>query len=189
MNNLVVLIMTFKLNKEINSSNYLPKVCQKLGNKTMIEITIENALKLNPELVIVYVSKNNIQCINKILKHTSYSSMISYCVLDNEISSSQKQKLSLASKCFANKNILAIPGNAPLLTSRSLFRIISSNNDIKLMDNLFYLKKENLNIIDIISDLPNVKFDIPEYELRLVETKSDLKEVEKIYENKNDKIY
>ncbi len=180
MNNLIVLIMTFKLNKEIISSRYLPKVCHRIGDKTMIEIAIENALKLNPKMIILYVSKNNIVCLNKLLKHTNYSKMISFCILDNE--KNGPQRLSLACKCYKDKNVLIMPGNAPLLSWKTLYRIVSNNVDIKILDNLFYLKKENLNIIDIMPNLPNVNFNIPEKELMLVETRAELEEAEKLFE-------
>lgn len=183
MNNLTVLIMTFKLNQEVKSSKYLPKVCHKIGDKTMIEIAIETALKLNPKLIILYVSKNNIQCINKVLKHTYYAKNLSYCILDNQLNG--VQKLSLAHNCYEGGNILVIPGNAPLLNSRTLYRIVSENKDVKILDNLFYLKKENLNIIDIMPNLPNVNLNIALDELKLVETKSDLEDIEKIFDKKN----
>jgi bifunctional N-acetylglucosamine-1-phosphate-uridyltransferase/glucosamine-1-phosphate-acetyltransferase GlmU-like protein len=182
MENLTILIMTFKLNQEIKSSKYLPKVCHKIGDKTMIEIVLETALKINPKNIILYVSKNNVQCINKVLKHTYYAKYISYCILDNELNG--EQKLSLAHNCYESENVLVIPGNAPLLNSRTLYRIIAENKDIKILDNLFYLKKENLNIIDIMPNLPNVGFDIPKQELRLVETKSDLEDIQKLFEDK-----
>ena len=113
---LSILILTFDLDQEIKPAKFLPKVCHKVGEKTMIEIAIETSLKLNPTKLVVYVSKNNIECINKTLKHNNYSKLVNYCILDNELNG--KRKLSIGQQCFENKNVLLIPGNSPLLSSK-----------------------------------------------------------------------
>ena len=73
MKDLYVLILTFSLDQDVKPPKFLPKVCHKIQEKTMIEIVIENALKLNPKNIIIYVNKNNIECINKTLKHADYA--------------------------------------------------------------------------------------------------------------------
>ena len=45
---LTILVLTFDLTQEIRPARYLPKVCHKVFQKTMIEIVIENCLHLNP---------------------------------------------------------------------------------------------------------------------------------------------
>jgi bifunctional N-acetylglucosamine-1-phosphate-uridyltransferase/glucosamine-1-phosphate-acetyltransferase GlmU-like protein len=166
---LTVIIMTFMLHQEVKPAKFLPKVCHKVNGKSMIEIAIETSLKLNPTNIILYVSKNNIECINKILKHNDYFKLISFCILDNE---KEKRRMS-ASKCFANKNVLVIPGNCPLLTYKSLYKLVSENQTVKIKNNLFYLRMENLSQIDSIDKLPETHI-IPENELKQVETKADL---------------
>lgn len=177
---LVVIILTFNLTEEVRPAKFLPKVCHKIEDKTMIEIAVENSLKLNPSKIILYVSKNNIQCINKTLKHQDYSKSIFFCIFDNELNG--PRKLSIGKRCFENKNILFIPGNSPLLSTKTMFRMISENKNIKIEDNLFYLKKDSLNLLDKITEKSD--FLISNLELKQVETKADLDEVIKIFEDK-----
>lgn len=184
---LTILILTFDLTQEIRPARYLPKVCHKIFDKTMIEIAINTCLRLNPTKIILYVSKNNIECINKTLKHMDYSKLISYCILDNDLNG--KRRLSIGEHCFNGKNILTVPGNSPLLTTKTLFRMISENRDIKLHDSLFYLKKENSDKLDKINEMPVTKdFLIPENETKRVEFKSDLDFVVQIIEERNKKL-
>lgn len=184
---LTILILTFDLTQEIRPARFLPKVCHKIFDKTMIEIAIETCLRLNPTKIILYVSKNNIECINKTLKHMDYSKMLSYCILDNELNG--KRRLSIGAHCFHNKNILVIPGNSPLLTTKTLFRMISENRDIKIYDSLFYLRKENFHKLDKINEMPVTEdFIISDVELKRVEMKSDLDYViQKMTEMRNKK--
>ena len=183
---LVVIILTFNLTEEVRPARFLPKVCHKIEDKTMIEIAVENCLKLNPAKIILYVSKNNIQCINKTLKHQDYSKTISFCIFDNELNG--PRKLSIGKTCFEDKNVLFIPGNTPLLSTKTMFRMISENKNIKIADNLFYLKKESLNLLDSITDVPKSDFLISNVELKNVETKGDLDEVTKVFENKKSRF-
>ena len=186
MKDLIVIILTFNLDEEVKPARYLPKVCHKIEDKTMIEISIENCLRLNPIKIILYVSKNNIQCINKVLKHANYSKVISFCIFDNELNG--VRKLSVGQKCFSNKNILIIPGNAPLLSTKTLFRMISDNKNVKIKNNLFYLKNESLKLLDSITDIKPSDFMVPEMELKQVETKDDLNEVEQEVKQKKKRM-
>lgn len=183
---LVVIILTFNLTEEVRPAKFLPKVCHKIEDKTMIEIAVENCLKINPSKIILYVSKNNIQCINKTLKHKDYSKNISFCIFDNELNGIRK--LSIGKCCFENKNILVIPGNSPLLSTKTMFRMISENKNIKILNNLFYLKKESLNLLDSLPEIQVSDFLISNLELKQVETKGDLDEVVKIFEDKKNRF-
>lgn len=181
-NALSVLILTFDLDQKMKSNKYLPKVCHKIGEKLMIEIILETVLKLNPYNIILYVSKNNIECINKVLKYTSYSRLITYYILPNYI---PNRKLSIALPAIKNRNILLVPGNAPLLTYNSLSRLVGTgtNNDINIIinKNLFYLCQKDVANIDVLnfnqepSGLAEVI--IPSQELKQIETRGDLEEV------------
>ncbi|GAG81359.1 unnamed protein product, partial [marine sediment metagenome] len=165
---------------------YIPKVCHKIEDKTMIEIAVENCLKINPNKIILYVSKNNIQCINKVLKHSDYSKLISFCIFDNELN--KERKLSIGKECFKDKNILVIPGNSPLLSTKTLYRMVSNNETIKIKNNLFYLKKEFIDNLDEISKIPRTNFLISEIELKQVETKGDLNDVLQFIADKKSKL-
>ena len=46
MKDLVIIILTFNLDEKVLPARYLPKVCHKLEDKTIIELCIENCLKL-----------------------------------------------------------------------------------------------------------------------------------------------
>lgn len=185
-NDLVVIILTFNLTEEIRPAKFLPKVCHKIDNKTMIEIVVENSLKLNPGKIMLYVSKNNIQCINKTLKHQDYSKLISFCIFDNELNG--VRKLSIGKCCFKDKNILVIPGNAPLLSTKTMFRMISENQNVKIQDNLFYLKKDSLELLDLLGEIQKSEFLISNLELKQVETKGDLDEITKVFESRKNKF-
>jgi len=186
MKDLVIIILTFNIDEIVKPARFLPKVCHKIEDKTMIEMTVENCLKLNPIKIILYVSKNNIQCINKVLKHANYSKVISFCIFDNELNG--KRRMSIGQKCFSNKNVLVIPGNAPHLSSKTLFRMTSNNTNVKIRNNLFYLKNDSLHLLNDIENVPNTDFHILEKELKQVETKGDLDEAEIEVKERNKRL-
>ena len=193
---LAVVILTFELSEKLKKIKYTPKVCHKINDKTMIEIAVDTASKLEPSLIIILVSKYNITHINKALKYSEHSKLISFCMVDNSLLSESNMKISLAKKCYENKNLLVIPGYCPLLSVKTLFRIISSNSSnssnphlIKIKDNLFYLPKELLDKVDKINGVGHGSthgFDnnINELELREVNTLNDLEEIKEIIEKR-----
>ena len=168
---LTVLILTLDLHKNKEDAKhkpyakkYMPRVCAKIGDKTMIEITIENALRLNPVSVVLYVYKNNIEFINNVLKRKPYSKVLTYMFREN--------------LKFENCNLLVIPGNYPLLSVKSLIRLVSQNRNIKINNNLFYLKNDSLYMFDVITDIPKSNdFIISTSELKKVEKYTDLKDI------------
>ena len=101
---LLVIILTLGLKEEVQPAKNLPKVCHKIKNKdkTMIEMVIENCLKLDPDKILIYVSKNNIQCINKIIKKREYSKLVSFYVYDVPL---EQRTLSIGQKYFKDKNV------------------------------------------------------------------------------------
>ncbi len=161
-----ILILTFDLdikeNCKIKPQKYLPRVCREFRGKTMIEIAIENSLRLNPDRIILYVYKNNIEYINKIVRRKPYSKILSYCMLG----SLNKIKY---------KNLLVIPGNAPLLTIRTMNRIIGQNRNIKINNNLFYLKEGKIK--DIFEMEVSKEFLISQIEINKVENEEELKKL------------
>ena len=164
--NVNILILTFELEnietEKKKVEKYMPRVCQKFGDKTMIEIAIETCLKMNPDRIILYVYKNNIEHINKIIKRKPYHKIISYCMLN------YLDKLKY-------KNLLVIPGNAPLLTVRTLNRIIGQGRDIKINNSLFYLKEGNIK--DILDMSVTKEFLIFQTEINKIENENDLKKM------------
>ena len=178
---LIVCILTFNLDEVLRPSNYLPKVCHKITDQSMIEIAIENAHKLSPSKIVLYVTKRNLECINKTIKHNSYSRMISYCVLDNEfeIYKGIGRRLSFY-KCLRNKNVLVIPGNSPLLKPITLIKMVSEGKDVKIHDCLFYLRKASQNKLDDTSHIEKIEIKVDENELLRVQTKEDYEKAVKI---------
>ena len=156
--NLCVLILTIDINQinqnnQINNvNNILPIVCHTVGSQTMIETILELILKLSPEKIIVYVNKYNIECINKSLKHQSYSKLITFCVVDNELDKNSR-RLSY-SKCLSG-HILVVPANCPLLKLSSLIKMSESKCNVKVNNNLFFIPKysDSVNIVNEIDFL------------------------------------
>lgn len=180
---LVVIILTYGLEENIHTVKFTPKVCHNVEEKTMIEMAIENALKLVPNKIYLYVSKYNIQCINKVIKHADYSKMISYSLINNE-----RRSLKNAYRCFNGKNVLVMPANSPLLSTKTLYRMVSENRDVKVKDNLFYLRNVSLDYLDNIKKMEKTEFMVPEIELKEVELKEDLDFVKNYMEEKSKKM-
>jgi len=186
MKDLFIIILTYNLDEKILPPRFLPKVCHKIDGKSMIETCIENCLKLNPKKIMLYVSKNNVQFINKLIKHSNYTKVISYYIFDNEFT--EKRKLSVGLKCFKDKNILVVPGNAPLLSTKTLYRMISENKNVKIKDNLFFLQNNSLDKLDFMIEHPVTEFFVPEIEIKQIETKADLDFIENHIKERKKKL-
>jgi bifunctional N-acetylglucosamine-1-phosphate-uridyltransferase/glucosamine-1-phosphate-acetyltransferase GlmU-like protein len=183
---LCVIILTSNLNTEVKPPKFLPKVCFAVGTKTMIEICLDNVIRLNPKKIIIMVSRHNILYINKIIKYSEYAKLISFCITDN----SQliiERKISLAKECYHNQNVLVVPGNCPLLSYKHMFRLISENRNIKINDNLFYMKKDHLDKIDFISEYSSENI-LPIEKIKQVENQDDWEAMKIIFDEKNKKI-
>jgi bifunctional N-acetylglucosamine-1-phosphate-uridyltransferase/glucosamine-1-phosphate-acetyltransferase GlmU-like protein len=164
---LSILILTFdlhkkKLNVKNNTIKYMPRVCAKIGNKCLIEIAIENALRLDPGNIIIYVYKNNIEYINNVLKKKPYSKLLTYMF-------SETLK-------FEENNLLVIPGNYPFLSVKTLLRMIEYNKTLKIDNNLFFLKSDSLHLFEKVNEMHVTKdFIIHTNELKKIEKEKDLK--------------
>lgn len=171
--NLGVIVMTSFFN---DIYRIIPKVCYKIGDKSMLEIVLENVSKLNPKIIILMIEKNNIININKLIKHADYAKLISYCIFDNQ----KINNFSIAKKCYTDKNVLVVPGICPLLTTRSMYKMISLNRNVKINDYLFYLKKSDLEKIDDISEyFSNDENLLPEKETMKIENRKQLEKINK----------
>ena len=165
--NLSILILTFDLHKKKsrnknNVGKYMPRVCAKIGEKTLIEIAIENALRLNPISLILYVYKSNIEYINNVLKRKPYSKLLTYMFSENL-------------KFEQDHNLLVIPGNYPFLTVKTLSRMVGYNKNLKIDNNLFFLKSESLHLFQKVNEVPVTKdFIVSGNELKKIEKEKDL---------------
>ena len=164
---LSILILTFDLHKKKtrekkNVGKYMPRVCAKIGDKTLIEIAIENALRLNAENILLYVYKNNIEYINNVLKRKPYSKLLTYMFSDNL-------------KFEEDHNLLVMPGNYPFLTVKTLLKMIGYNKNVKIDNNLFFLKSDSLHLFEKISEVHITKeFIVSSVELKKIEKEKDL---------------
>lgn len=176
--NLCVVVLTSNLDEVDKVPKYIPKVCYQVGEKSMLEICLDNVIRLNPEKIILMVSKSHIMFINKVVKHLSYSKKISYCVYEEE-----KRRISSAEKCYQGRDVLVIPGNAPLLSTKSMHLILSEKKNVKINNAIFYIRKDDLNIMDTISEYQKDNL-LTELETTQVETTGQYKEVLEIFDRK-----
>ncbi len=137
-------------NYKKSTNKLLPLVCHNFVNKSLIETICELVVKLSPEKIIIYVTKYNIECINKCLKHTNYSKLISYCVLDNTIDA--KSKDLNYSECISG-NVLVVPGNTPLLKFSSIIKLTDYKFNVKVNDSLFFLYNSSVSTFNSCKDL------------------------------------
>jgi bifunctional N-acetylglucosamine-1-phosphate-uridyltransferase/glucosamine-1-phosphate-acetyltransferase GlmU-like protein len=162
---LCVIVLTNELNKTIQSPKYQPKVCYHLGNKSILEICLDQWIQLNPKRIILMVSKKEIQQINRIVKYLNYSKDLSYSIFD---SGDNKHSLKCAKSCYEDYNVLVVPGNAPKLTSKSLFKYIKKSQSFKINNKIFFLNKLDIELIDTPEKLPEIY--IEEADTEMIET-------------------
>ena len=175
-----VLILTFDLHKKKNNEKrdekrdeksngkYMPRVCAKIGDKCLIEMAVENALRLNPISIIIYVYKNNIEYINNVLKRKPYSKLLTYMFSENL-------------KFEQDHNLLVIPGNYPFLTVKTLLRMAGYNKNVKIDNNLFFLKSDSLHLFEKVNEMSiNKDFIVSASELKKIEKEKDLLSLNKI---------
>lgn len=181
--NLAVAILTADLGVKKDGRKYLPKVCHKIkhgkGEITMLEKVIDTVLKLDPKIILLICTKENVTSINKLIREKSYVKKISIH-MDNF-----GMGAVISKNCYNGKNLMVVPGYSPLLTTKTLFRFLHLGSSIKITDNLFYLKQEDLEIIE---DIPymmmsNLEF-ISELEIIEVHTHGDLDKVNEQLKNK-----
>lgn len=182
--NLCVIVLTNDLKKDIKPPKYYPKVCYEVGGRSMLETVLERVVELKPSRIILMVSKHELFYINKLIKHSDYSKLISYSLFD------EKKAISAAKPCYSNKNVLVVPGNAPLLTTKGMLKMISENRNIKINNSLFYLKKEYTEVIDNIEEYSTGDEELlSEKEITRVETKADYDRVNTFVEKKKKKFF
>lgn len=122
MNNLVVTILAAGKGTRMKSD--LTKVCHKVGNKTMIEHVVETAAQLDPKDIVVVVSKDNIGDIRDALGESDVRFKIQYGQLGTA-----HAVLSAVPCCNDKSDLLVLLGDVPLISARTLGKIISTPHD------------------------------------------------------------
>lgn len=131
---LIVILFTFNLDSEILPSKYIPKVCRKINDKSMIYLAVELANKLSPHSIFIHCNKYNISSINKELKSFKNQKNISF-VFDLSVFSSFSSVLAFP----AYSSVLAFPAYSPLISLKTLKYMCSFKDYCKCKNNLFYL--------------------------------------------------
>ncbi len=184
---LAVIILT---TDNISDNDHLPKVCHKISHKTMLEIAITKALKLDPKRIIIICNRQNIRSINKVLRDKHYTKILSIHIDNKNIGPS------VSKRCYEEYNVLVMPGYSPLIKVTTLKKMISSDYPlVKLTDNLFFIKNTHLKYINNL-DLIDFEgtFKISPEEIKEVNTKEDFEKIKKIfklrkYKGKNNSIF
>ena len=122
MNNLVVTILAAGKGTRMNSD--ITKVCHMVGNKTMIEHVVTTASELSPKDIVVVVSKDNISDIRKSLGESDVRFKIQYGQLGTA-----HAVLSAVPCCNDKSDLLVLLGDVPLISSKTLRKIISTPYD------------------------------------------------------------
>ena len=136
---LTVILFTFNLDAEILPSKYIPKVCRKINDKSMIYLAVELANKLSPHTIFIHCNKYNISSINKELKSFKNQKNISF-VFD----------IFFLKDNFSFSSVLAFPAYSPLISLKTLKYMCSFKNVVsgeqqnikdycKCKNNLFYI--------------------------------------------------
>lgn len=178
--NLAVIILT-KDDTFYIGKKYLPKVCHKVGDRTMLEIAITTALKLDPKLIILICNRQNIRVINKLMRDKKYAEMLSIHIDNHDLGPI------VSKRCYSGKDVLVMPGYSPLLTEETLKKLINTYNPfIKITNKLFFLRHSHL---DYINSLEYINFDdsiqTTPQEITEVNTHQDLEIVNKLIGKKN----
>ena len=121
---LCVVILAAGKGTRMNDLN-IPKVCRKVGNKTMIEHVVTTSLSLNPQKIIIVVSKENLKPISESLRNLMLlNSNKIFFVKQEEVNGTASAVLS-AKKLYKESNILVLLGDVPLLKPSTLKCVIN----------------------------------------------------------------
>lgn len=119
--NLAVIILAAGKGTRMKSN--LPKVLHRVNGSPMINRVISTAKKLNPDKIIVVVSEQNYLRIKSAIEYNK----VEY-VIQKNVSGTASAVLSAKSK-YENMNILVLLGDVPLISYRTLNRVISTKAD------------------------------------------------------------
>lgn len=121
MDNLAIVILAAGKGTRMKSN--LTKVCHLVGIKTMIEHVVDTALKLTKEVIII-VSKENINDVKSSLNnYENIRLKIQYEQLGTG------HAVLSAEPCCNDRDLLVLLGDVPLITSRTLKKVINTSHD------------------------------------------------------------
>ncbi len=126
MNDLVVVILAAGKGTRMKSD--ITKVCHLMGNKTMIEHVVGTARTLKPKDIVIVVSKDNIKSIGEVIQESDVRFKIQYQQLGTG-----HAVLSAAPCCDDQRDLLVLLGDVPLISSKTLGKIISTSCDAVIM--------------------------------------------------------
>ena len=125
---LTVVILAAGKGTRMNDSS-IPKVCRKVGNKTMIEMVVATASQLSPKNICLVVSSENKEIIQKTL--SDFPNLI--YVEQKEINGTASAVLT-AQDFFSNTDLLVLLGDVPLIKSSTLHECITENTILGFQD-------------------------------------------------------
>lgn len=123
-----IILFTFNLDAEILPSKYIPKVCRKINDKSMIYLAVELANKLSPHYIFIHCNKYNISSINKELKNFKNQKNISF-VFD----------IFFLKDNFSFSSVLAFPAYSPLISLKTLKYMCNFKDYCKCKNNFFFI--------------------------------------------------
>ena len=135
MDNLVIVVLAGGKGTRMKST--LPKVCHRVGDKTMIEHVVGSAEKLKPIETIVVVSKDNVRDIRYVLQ--DYDIRIK---IQTEPLGTAHAVLSAFPCCNETKNVLVLLGDVPLITEQTMRKICSTDFDAVVVG---FINKDTTN--------------------------------------------
>jgi bifunctional UDP-N-acetylglucosamine pyrophosphorylase/glucosamine-1-phosphate N-acetyltransferase len=122
-NNLTIVILAAGMGSRMKSN--IPKVCHKVGDKTMIERIVETSKELNPSKIIIVVSTNNVENIRNVLQDD----------VDIRLKIQQGQLgtahavLAAEPCCDETTDLLVLLGDTPLIKAETLSKVVNTNFD------------------------------------------------------------
>lgn len=137
MNKLIVAIMAGGLGKRMESN--IPKVLHKLDKLPLIVHVINTALQLNPEKILIIVGKYKIEIEEEIKKYINKNIIeknIEYIIQNEPLGTGHAVRCCIDYfKDNIDSNILILSGDVPLISKDTLFKFITSDNNISLLIN------------------------------------------------------
>lgn len=112
----------------MNDTN-IPKVCRKVGDKTMIEMVVSTASRLSPVNICIVVSPQNKDIIKQTL--SNYPDLI--YVEQKKINGTASAVLA-SQEIYSNTDLLVLLGDVPLIKDSTLKKCIHKNNILGFQD-------------------------------------------------------
>jgi bifunctional UDP-N-acetylglucosamine pyrophosphorylase/glucosamine-1-phosphate N-acetyltransferase len=117
-----------KGNKERNIPIDLPKVCQIVKGKPMIQRVIQTASDMSPDKIILVVSENNTNQIKSVLSNSIIGDIKILYTVQNDISGTGSAVLA-AENIYDGSDVLVLLGDVPFISSQTLSKVTSNDCD------------------------------------------------------------